>query len=48
MAECGCASMERPPVALYDLVIERGHHANGDVNGTLRARKMSLPAGRGA
>jgi hypothetical protein len=48
MAECRCTSMEIPPVALNNPVIERGHQANGDVNGTLRDRKMSLPAGRGA
>jgi hypothetical protein len=47
MAEYRGASMEIPPVALNDLVIERGHHANGDVNGALKDRKMSLPAGRG-
>jgi len=48
MAECRCAAMASPPVARNDPVIERGHPATEKVNGTLRDRKMALPAGRGA
>ena len=47
MAEYRGASMEIPPVALNDRVIERGHQANGDVNGALKDRKMSPPGGEG-